>query len=239
MSEPTTNPRIELTRPLIFALLEDARDLSLVAMGRSLGDVIAVSVRASAAHHPTLLDALAHGAARAVQVTDALFENVDYLAVAHTLACTVRVLSAPLGAPPALVLTGDRGRGAVGPAVAERLSIPHLGAVQAVELARDHLLVDRQLGSGVQRLRGTPPVVLACVLPAEPSSAVVVAPSASIEALDLEALHITPQELLHRRRFRPVTGAAPASRPRVLASIDRLVERLARDGVWPQRRSGE
>ena len=240
MSEPTTNPRIDLVRPLIFVLLEDARDLPLVGMASPLGEVVALSVRVSAAPDATLLDALARGAARAVQVSDSLFDSVDYLAVAHTLACTVRFLCAPLGSPPVVVLTGDRGRGAVGPAVAERLSLPHLGAVYAVELSRDHLLVDRQLGPRVQRLRGTPPVVLACVLaPEARTTPAAAAPSRAIEPLDLEALHITPQELLHRRRFRPTVGPVPAGRPRVLASVERLTDRLARDGVWTQRRSGE
>ncbi len=239
MSEPTTNPRIELVRPLIFVLLEDARDLPLVGMASPLGEVVALSVRVSPAPDATLLDALARGAARAVQVSDSLFDSVDYLAVAHTLACTVRFLCAPLGSPPVVVFAGDRGRGAVGPAVAERLSLPHLGAVYAVELSRDHLLVDRQLGPGVQRLRGTPPVVLACVLAPEARAAPAAAPGKAIEPLDLEALHITSQELLHRRRFRPTEGPAPAGRPRVLASVERLTDRLARDGVWPQRRSGK
>ncbi|MEO6955037.1 MAG: hypothetical protein ABI321_24770 [Polyangia bacterium] len=238
MSEATTNPRIELTRPMIVALLEDARDLPLVSIGARLGDVVALSVRDNASPDATLLDALTRGASRAVQVSDPIFDSVDYLAVAHTLACAIRHLCERLGAPPVVVLAGDRGRGAVGPAVAERLSLPHLGAVYGVEVARDHLLVDRQLGSSIQRLRGTPPVVLACVLPALTPTARASAPSSTVELLELEALHITQQELLHRRRFRPEPGAAVASAPRVLASVDRLADRLARDGVWPKRKAG-
>ena len=238
MSEPTTNPRIGLARPMIFALLEDARDLSLVSLAAGLGEVIALSVRGTSSPDATLLGALARGASRAVQISDPIFDNVDYLAVAHTLACAVRHLCAPLGVPPVVVLAGDRGRGAVGPAVAERLSLPHLGAVYAVELARDHLLVDRQLGATVQRLRGTPPVVLACVLPREAPVPVSASPFVEVELLDLEALHITQQELLHRRRFRPEPGPALPSTPRLFASVDRLADRLARDGVWPHRRSG-
>ena len=239
MSEPTTNPRIELARPMIFALLEDARDLPLLGIAAGLGEVVALSVRGTSSADTTLLDALARGASRAVQVSDPIFDAVDYLAVAHTLACAVRHLCVPHGSPPVVVLAGDRGRGAVGPAVAERLTLPHLGAVYGVELARDHLLVDRQLGASVQRLRGTPPVVLACVLPREAPAPVAATPSVELELLDLDALHITQQELLHRRRFRPEPGAALPSAPRVFASVDRLADRLARDGVWPHRKSAD
>jgi len=232
MSEPTTDPRIELRRARVFALLEDERDLGLVPLGVTLGEVVALS--ASATTQATLLDhAIALGASRAVQVVDAAIAEVDYLAVAHVLACAVRHLCEVTSGVPVIVLAGDRGRAAIGPAVAERLALPHLGAVASIESQQDRLLVERHSGPRRQRYRGSPPVVLACHLPASPQASGKA--ERPVEDLALDTLQITLPELRYRRRFRPEDGPAIPSRALLYGSTDRLDERLQRDGVWSKR----
>lgn len=232
MSEPTTDPRIDLRPTRIFALLEDERDLGLVLVGAPLGEVVALT--ASATSRAALLEqALALGATRAVQVVDAAMAEVDYLAVAHVLACAVRHLCEVGSGPPVIVLAGDRGRGAIGPAVAERLALPHLGAVARVEMQQDRILVERHCGQWRRRYRGSPPIVLACILPTAPPAGE--RGGASVEDLGLDTLQITLPELRYRRRFRPESGPPIPCRALLYGSIERLDERLQRDGIWRRR----
>jgi electron transfer flavoprotein alpha/beta subunit len=223
--------------PLVFALLDEADDLGLVTVGRGLGDVIAISARpptGEATDDQLLSDAAALGAARLVLIADAVLAGVDYLAIAHVLACAVRHFCEARSDAPIIVLSGDRGRGAVGPAVAERLAVPHLCAAYQVALVDGRLLVDRVCGAELRRWVGAPPVVLACFLPtaAPPASAPSSKPPA-IERVELETLQITAPELEYRQRFSPVDGVGPRPRPHVVSNIEHLGERLARDGLWP------
>ncbi|HUQ06447.1 MAG TPA: hypothetical protein VM261_28280 [Kofleriaceae bacterium] len=225
--------------PLVFALLDEPDDLPLVGIGRALGELIAVSARplpAAAATDELLVGACARGAARAVRIADPVLAGVDYLATAHVLACAVRYLCEVRSDAPIVVLVGDRGRGAVGPAVAERLAVPHLGGVRQVALADGKLIIDRVCGADVRRVSGPPPVVLACVASAAPSMPVEqTGAPAQVERVELETLQITAPELQYRQRFAPVHGAGPHARPYVVANVEHLCERLERDGLWPLR----
>jgi electron transfer flavoprotein alpha/beta subunit len=228
------------SRPVVFVLLEDERDLALVPAAVPLGDVVALSC--AAAVEGERVDALLQraaslGAGRQVRVVDPVILGVDYLAIAHVLACAVRHLSESRSDSPVLVLAGDRGRGAVGPAVAERLAVPHLSAVRAARFERDRLLVERVGGADMRRYLGAPPVVLDWALPPGPPS-----PAASdaqreakpsVETLSLDTLQITAPELQYRRRFRPQGGAGPRSRPHLVSNVESLGDRLTRDGLWP------
>ena len=223
-------------RPLVFALIEDARDLGLLAIASPLGEVVAVHACAeadAARGNEALLAAGQHGASRAVRISDVVLTGVDYLAVAHVLACAVRHLCE--GRPDALVivLSGDRGRGAVGPAVAERLAVPHLGSVRQIELKEDRLVVDRLCGAELRRYAGVPPIVLACSLPSKLAADDAAKAPLSIEVLTLDTLQITAPELQYRRRFRPAEGGVPRPRPHLVSSVETLGDRLVRDGLWP------
>ncbi len=238
-------------RPVIFTLLEDARDLPLVELGRSLGDVVVLSMSAPTTDGDPLLVARRLGAARTVRIWDPALAGVDYLGIAHVLACAVRQLAekpatdgAPAQVSPVIVLASDRGRGAVGPAVAERLAVPHLGSVRAVEIADGQVVVARMCGTELRRFSGAPPVVLVCALggaavavDSTVGDATAPAPhtegAPTGETFDLAALQITAPELLYRRRFKPVPGDVPKRRPHVVANIEVLSQRLARDGLWP------
>ena len=219
---------------LTFVLLEDERDLGLVTLAAPLRETIALGcapLDESERVDALLRRAVAAGATRAIRIVDPVIAGVDYLAIAHVLACAVRHLIEGAGSPSRIVvLAGDRGRGAVGPAVAERLAITHLGAVQKVALDGERVLADRRCGAELRRFVGTAPVVLA-IAPIPPCHAA--AGDATIEALSLETLQITAPELQYRRRFRPTVGAGPMPRPHLVSNIEHLGDRLRRDGLWP------
>jgi hypothetical protein len=222
-------------RAAFYVLLEDERDLGLVDLAASHGDVTALSCAAASEQtrmDVLLRDAAARGARRLARIADPVLAGVDYLAVAHVLACAVRHLAEASPDTPAVLIAGDRGRGAVGAAVAERLSLPHVGAVRRIGVDGTRVIADRLCGAELRRYSAPAPVVLVCVPPpASPADGVPV--EAPIESLSLEALHITAPELQYRRRFRPVLGAGPPSRPHLVSNIEHLGDRLLRDGLWP------
>jgi electron transfer flavoprotein alpha subunit len=222
----------------VVALLEDERDLRLLPIASALGDTTVLTVAAPggrARAEATLAHAMHAGAQAAVILVDPILENVDYLAVAHVLACAVRHICDSKPDASLVLFAGDRGRGAVGPAVAERLSMPHLGAVVAVEARDASLCVTRRHGATLRSYSGTPPVLLACALPAIAPNSLVDSPAttATMLSLDLETLKITTPELQYRRHFRPAAGVGPSPRPHLVSNVEMLSERLMRDGLWP------
>lgn len=139
-------------------------------------------------------------AARAVRLWHPVLEVTDYLGLATALAAAIRTLDARL------VLAGDRGRGAVGPAVAERLDLPHLCGVLSARLGAEGLEVERHTSAGPQHLRGPAEAVL-CLLPSRPSTRPqppedgLAEPKVEVEVLTLEQVGLSAAELLHRRRL--------------------------------------
>ncbi len=104
--------------------------------------------------------ALAMGADRAIHVCDPKFENTNELFAAHTIAQAVAKDEKGFD----LILCGkyniDLDSGAVGPALAEFLDLPHVGAVQSLDVADDGCsLVARRRIEGAEE-------VVNCKLPA-------------------------------------------------------------------------
>lgn len=81
--------------------------------------------------------ALAMGADRAIHVNDPKFESYNELFAAYVIAETVKKEAEPFD----LILCGknniDLDSGAVGPAIAEFLDLPHVGATTALDVAED------------------------------------------------------------------------------------------------------
>jgi len=104
--------------------------------------------------------ALAMGADRAVHVNDPAFESMNELFIAQVLAEAVKKDAKGFD----LILCGkyniDLDAGAIGPALAEYLDWPHVGAIQGLELADD----GRSL-TARRRVEGAEEVVT-CELPA-------------------------------------------------------------------------
>jgi electron transfer flavoprotein beta subunit len=216
-------------------LLDGETDLHLVAHGRALGAVTALSVGPEDAQG-TLERALALGAERAVRVWDAVLGNCDYLGVAHVLAVATRRAAAD--APSLVVLAGDRGRNAIGPATAERLSIPHLGQVVQITLRDGRAVVRRREGGLVRLFAAAPPVLLCVPPPRQPETPKTIEPPPSSTprpaVWTLADLQLVTLELQYRRRFYPSAAAphAEGDAPQVLDAVA-LVDRLTKEGLLP------
>jgi len=106
--------------------------------------------------------ALAMGADSALQLCDAKFDTRDEVFAAYLLAQAVRKDKAGFD----LVLCGkyniDLDSGAVGPALAEFLGLPHVGAVTGLDFAGDakHFTARRRIEGAEEVIEGELPVVL-------------------------------------------------------------------------------
>lgn len=218
------------------ALVHRRADLPLVKLAAQLGDTTVVAVAPPGdATEELLAQARADGAVRTIRIWDDAMEATDYLGVAYALSATIRAVMGDLGTPPVLVLCGDGGRGAVGPAVAERLSLPHLGEVVGVQAMEGRIVAKRRSGPVVRLYAGRPPLVL-CVAqaPADaaaPEAAGWTAAAGSTEVWTLGQAGLTAAELSYRKRFRPHPSPGPSPSPRVFADVAALVERLRADGL--------
>jgi electron transfer flavoprotein beta subunit len=96
----------------------------------------------------TLRKCLARGADTAVRLTDSKFENSDAYATAKILHSIIKTLHYDL------ILTGmqaaDDGNAAVGPILAEMLSIPHATMAKKLELGIGTVKVNRELEGGME-----------------------------------------------------------------------------------------
>lgn len=229
----------------VVTLIRRAADLALVRAARALdGETVALCAAPDEEAQPLLAAARAAGAARLVRVWDAALGTTDYLGVSYALAAAVRAIGDP-AATPTLVLAGDRDRGAVGPSVAERLGLPLLGAVVAVDV-RDGKIVARRRGRG--RLRSyvaAPPALVCLALPAtaEASDGAATddnsardAKGASeakveIEAWTLSRVGLSAAELGYRKHFVPRPAVGPTAQARRFADAAALADRLRADGL--------
>jgi len=230
-----------------LVLLAGREDLPLVPVGVSLGETTVLSLLPDTPEHEQILaDARGLGAVRCVRLWDDSLSTTDFLGLGYTLAAAIKKAMGDLSEPPTVILSGDRGRGAVGPTVADRLQLPHLGDVLSVSVLDDRVVAKRRAQrEGVVRLYAAkPPMVLQIRAPAEIKPAQTSSDEAAgwMEALGTEAwtladVGITPSELAYRRRFRPRTVAElgnrtpPISRPRIFASAAELLVRLQADGL--------
>jgi electron transfer flavoprotein alpha/beta subunit len=188
-----------------------AAGLALRAAAGPRARLHAIAAGIAAREEPALVHALRRGADSALRVHDPALEGVDFWGVARALAAAVEKVGFDL------VLVGDRsedeGQGAVGPAVAERLGIPHLSGALDVRLddAGAAVLATRRELAHVRTLRlALPALVTVAAFPdaagtraAEPLPE---APAAdggletTIRAVGLDSLGIQALELKHRDR---------------------------------------
>lgn len=204
-----------------------------------------VAVGPSKREERVLAMTLRAGCDRAVRVHDSKLEELDYLGVAQILAATAKHLGFDM------VLCGDRSedelQGAVGPATAALLDVPHLSGLYDVRGERDEerrsLVVRHRAGGRFHSLRCAAPVLL-CVSAfprarhphdspeerdADTASTISVR-SGTMERLGLSELGLDPRALSHRRRF---LGRSRETRvgcnATLFTSADELVSRLVGD----------
>jgi electron transfer flavoprotein beta subunit len=96
----------------------------------------------------TLRKCLAHGADKAIRMTDQKFINSDAYATAKILFSVIRNMRFDL------ILTGaqaaDDCNAAVGPILAEFLSIPHVTLAKKIEFSGGNVIVTRELEEGLE-----------------------------------------------------------------------------------------
>jgi electron transfer flavoprotein beta subunit len=172
-------------------------DAAALAAAVATGHDVAVVAAGPEREDEALRFALAHGAGRAARVWGDGLAGVDYHGVARVLAAAAKKLGAEL------ILTGDvsedEGQGAVGPAVAEVLGVPHLTGVVELALAPAAVLATRRERGIVRTLKLPLPAVVAV----RASAATLRAPAdgvPAVEVWDLGALGIETRELKHRDR---------------------------------------
>jgi electron transfer flavoprotein alpha/beta subunit len=223
----------------VVVLLRVPDDLVALKVGVSLGDTIALTLAPPGGEGEKLLaEARLAGAVRTIRLWDEALATTDYLGIAYALAATVRAALGDLSNPPAAILCGDRGRSAVGAAVAERLGLPHLASVVGCGKMGERVVARRRAGGRVRLYAASPPLVL-CVSDAsvvdagatEAAGWASAAADAKDEVWSLAQAGLQPHELAYRKRFRAQPLKGPVSAPRVFTDARKLAERLKRDGL--------
>lgn len=192
------------------------------------GRVVAVAVGPAEREDVVLGAARAAGANRAVRVWDPCLESVDYLGLARVLAAATRHVGYDL------VVAGDRSedewQGAVGPATAEALGVPHLTGALDAKLEGDAVIASRRDGGLVRRVKVPLPALLTVVAFPSVPDLVRCDDADPPETLGLNDLGIQALELRHRDRCLgrayPVRVARNAT---ILRDPDELIHRLRQD----------
>jgi electron transfer flavoprotein alpha/beta subunit len=217
-----------VTRAIV--LVKRATDVPLVRAAAALGgEVVAVAVGVEAEALPVLAGARAAGATRLVRLWDPGLETTDYLGVAYTLAAAVRAIGDPTASPTVLI-AGDRGRGVVGPAVAERLGVPLLGQVIALSLD-DGKLVAKRRGREVVRSYAAALPALVCLVVDGDASAAASGDAGAVESWTLSKVGLSAAELSYRKHFASKPAKGPTPKPRKLDSVGTLATQLRAEGL--------
>ncbi|HXU71533.1 MAG TPA: hypothetical protein VN947_19505 [Polyangia bacterium] len=213
-----------------IVLCKRASDVALVRAATALGETTAIAVAKEADAAPVLRAAGAAGAKKLVRLWDPGLETTDYLGVAYTLAAAVKSLG-DLAATPTVILAGDRGRGVVGPAVAERLGVPLLGQVVSVALDDGKLVAKRRARDVVRSYAAALPA-LACVLLGEaPAPDASATSDVAVDAWTLSSVGLSAAELSYRKHFATKPAKGPTAKPRRFESIAALVAQLRAEGL--------
>jgi electron transfer flavoprotein alpha/beta subunit len=220
----------------VVALVRRAADLPLVGAATKLGETIALVAAADDAETRALLTtARSAGAARLIRVWDPSLDAADYLGVAYVLAAAVRAAVGELTAT--AIVAGDRGRGSVAPAVAERLGVPLLGQALTVTTHEGRLRVERRSRGVVRTLASAPPALICLLVDETAPPALHEGAPAEIESWTLSKVGMSAAELAYRRRFAPASapGLHAPSPPLLLRDAAALVARLRADGLVPPK----
>jgi electron transfer flavoprotein alpha/beta subunit len=205
--------------------------LALIGRGSALpcalqlGDTCALGLFPPGKEGP-LKAARAAGAARAVALWDEELHATDFLGVAQVLAAAARHLGFDV------LVAGEASRAAVGPALADRLGVPHLTGVIDARLDAERVVARRMAGQ-VRRYRAAPPLVLS-VVGGTPLAAADAA-GAPVERLELAAVGLSGPELRWRKRYLPHPSEGPRALPRDFADASALAARLAGEGLLAAR----
>jgi hypothetical protein len=150
---------------------------------------------------------------------DDIMQQTDYVGRAVVCSQIVRHVQEKFGKTDA-ILVRDPDMD-LGPALAERLELLHLGHVtsaHAVAEAGSTLMIERRVGCIEERLRVNAPVLL-CVMTPDPADGKTHAFEGEIERLTLDDLGVGRSELGWRRHFCPAPSeGAPVPQPRAITA---------------------
>lgn len=205
-------------------------------------DAVAIAVGPARREDKVLAMALRAGCARGVRISGDGIDDLDYLGLAEILAAAVKKLGADV------VACGDRSvderLGALAPAVAELLGVPHVTGVRGARVEGATVDVDHLASGRLVTLRIPRPLVIATCAPPSRGAESPGAPAPplaaqTIVAWELEDVGLDPRRLAPRKalagRLRPLRGARQAT---ILGSAAELVERLRQERVLPEPEPG-
>jgi electron transfer flavoprotein alpha/beta subunit len=193
-----------------------------LSLSMGLGGVCAIALAPPEGEAP-LRAALAAGATRAVAVWDELLLHTDYYGLAQTLGCLARAVGFDI------LVCSDGACGLLGPAIADRLNVPHLSGVVSASFLEGRLRARRAAGAVVRTYAAPPPVLIGV---ARGSALPAVEGNFPVERLTLGEIGISAAELRWRKRFAPrPAAAAPVGRPRLFPDARALASRLAAEGL--------
>jgi electron transfer flavoprotein beta subunit len=179
---------------------------------------------------------VAAAGARAVRLWDPVLAEVDYDGYARAIAATARLCGYDL------VLAGERsadeGLGAIGPATAEHLGIPHLTAAHDIGWHRPGgLCIKRREAGAVRTLLGAAPLLLTVTADARGPARETMTPppapgaGAAIEVLELARVGVRPEELRTRRQYLGALGPRSPAPAEILPDAVGLLARLRAAGL--------
>jgi electron transfer flavoprotein beta subunit len=207
----------------VLGACERAALRAAIALRRSRPGATLTAVAVGDERDEEALAFAAAAQAHTVRLWHAAFEGADYDALARGISAVCRTIGFDL------VLAGERsadeGLGAVGPASAEHLGIPHLTAARELSWeAGGRLRLGRAFAPC---LLGSPPL-LVTVSADHPSDVELPAPGpglAKAELYDLSRVGLLPEELRHRRQY--YGELSPRARPvEMLPGVEALVAHL-------------
>ena len=175
---------------------DEAALATALALGAKGAHVTALAAGPPKHEDEVLAHAIARGVHRALCVSDDCLQAVDYHSIAFVLARALKKTAYDL------VLVGDSSeeerQGAVGPAVAEGLKLPHLSGVVEVTPEGTAVLATRREPGVLRTLRVPLPALLAivaCPRVAETKPiAGVVAETISLASLDIHTAELKSRE---------------------------------------------
>ena len=218
--------------PTLLGACDEAALRTGLALRQARAGLAAIACGPEEREDEVLRHALDQGADRAIRIGDPSLDGVDYHGVARVLAAATRSVGFDL------VLCGDHsddeGHGAIGPAVAEALGVPHVTAAVDVRLDEGAAIVARRDGASVRTLRLKLPLVVAVARSTAKRPGVTLRDGSVIETLTLDELGILTPELRHR--LRSAGHATPARKgvgATMLARPDDLIARLRADRLLP------
>ncbi len=210
-----------------------------LALRRDTGaDVTALAVGTARFEQRALQLALRAGCNRAFGVLYPAVESVDYLGVARVIAAALRRERFDL------VICGSRSQdeivGAVGPAVAELLDVPHLGGLIDLAASGDRIRAVQRSGGKLHHFSCTPPLVAcvdefagqACRGSAQRDRAAAIVP------VELGELELRASELSVRSDFIGSERSSRSPAATIFSGAAELVAQLQRDQLLAPARKG-